>query len=347
MAKSHSLRLVVRDGWLSVESKCKQYGQAPIPLPPLSLFPPTQSRLLNLFLHATANAIQAELKLANDKAIRRAIIHWDKHEKIRVIGHNTKLIILILGPYSAVGCGSGSCCGDALVGLFVATFKEGKLCVLGGTGTRDEKVDIRPIVRFLLAKLSLHVIDILANELVLLALEDDQVYLALNSTRVELYHLGVDSSRSRIPPQQSEVVFDNWSSRDDYNPIPTIPDRKFTHTSIPVGTLIQDAPVTPKKRKRGEASQSNPARIKGAVRRRYHPLRHNTDVIVALAQNRVIDFAKEGTSRAPFIASGNHVSGRVLPLQLASDCISAISHDLAEIADECIQQRGDMLPTRM
>ncbi|KAF4988015.1 hypothetical protein FDECE_15216 [Fusarium decemcellulare] len=171
-----------------------------------------------------------------------------------------------------------------------------------------------------------------------------------------------------------DSVFDNWSSRDDYNPIPTIPDRKFTHTSIPVGTLIQDAPVTPKKRKRGEASQSIPARIKGAVvhlsvhlnvgednfgllwrdarsatinprmiqfdaglnrdnairraiihwdkHEKIRVIGHNTELIIALARSRIVDFAAAGTAEFPVVGENLRIGDKIVKLELACDQIA-------------------------
>ncbi|KAF4469718.1 hypothetical protein FALBO_3364 [Fusarium albosuccineum] len=59
-------------------------------------------------------------------------------------------------------------------------------------------------------------------------------------------------------------VFDNWTSENSCNPLPVLAQRKFTETSITVGTLKQDAPITPRKRKQGDTVQTNLARVQGA-----------------------------------------------------------------------------------
>ncbi|RSL76722.1 hypothetical protein CEP51_009704 [Fusarium floridanum] len=56
-----------------------------------------------------------------------------------------------------------------------------------------------------------------------------------------------------------------WTSAHDFIPLPTLPDKKKEQVSVPVGKLNDSLPVTPTKRKRGQAEQLDPARARVAT----------------------------------------------------------------------------------
>ncbi|KAI8714395.1 hypothetical protein NCS52_01159200 [Fusarium sp. LHS14.1] len=62
-----------------------------------------------------------------------------------------------------------------------------------------------------------------------------------------------------------EEVFNRWTSVHDFVPLPILPERKKEQVSVPVGKLKDNLPVTPMKRKRGQADQMDLARVRGAT----------------------------------------------------------------------------------
>ncbi|KAF4988016.1 hypothetical protein FDECE_15217 [Fusarium decemcellulare] len=134
-------------------------------------------------------------------------------------------------------------------------------------------------------------------------------------------------------------IFDLWTSFDDFILLPTLPEKKFSEVAVKVGKVTQNLPLAPGKRKHGEEAQKKSNRNRFYSTHTYLNIhlnvsehhraimnwdrcemrrveRHKTDAIVAPAQNRIIDFAKAGTSLNPRIKKSNQVNNRIVPLQL-------------------------------
>ncbi|KAI8659498.1 hypothetical protein LRP88_06065 [Fusarium phalaenopsidis] len=50
-----------------------------------------------------------------------------------------------------------------------------------------------------------------------------------------------------------EDVFNRWTSANDFIPLPILADKKKEQVSVPVGKLNDHLPITPMKRKKGQA----------------------------------------------------------------------------------------------
>ncbi|KAF5006483.1 hypothetical protein FDECE_7143 [Fusarium decemcellulare] len=149
------------------------------------------------------------------------------------------------------------------------------------------------------------------------------------------------------------------------NPLPVLADRKFAETSITVGTLKEDAPITPRKRKLGDTVQTNQTRVQGApvklsmtreqaienailhwdANERRRVTTHNGHVIVALARARIVDFAEAGSARIPFIRQDLQINNRIVKLEPRPDGIAEYGACLVRIAEKC--RTGGQLPNRL
>lgn len=62
-----------------------------------------------------------------------------------------------------------------------------------------------------------------------------------------------------------DKVFYLWNSDDDIVVMPTLHEKKIQETSVPVGYFVENLPITPSKRKRGQTFQTNPHRMAQAA----------------------------------------------------------------------------------
>lgn len=79
---------------------------------------------------------------------------------------------------------------------------------------------------------------------------------ARRATRTNTQTFTADDQKSFF-----EKVFYLWISDDDMVAMPTLQEKKIQETSVPVGYFIENLPVTPSKRKRGQTFQTNPRRM--------------------------------------------------------------------------------------
>ncbi|KAF5970708.1 hypothetical protein FBULB1_9587 [Fusarium bulbicola] len=76
------------------------------------------------------------------------------------------------------------------------------------------------------------------------------------STRANTQTVTADDQKSFF-----EQVFNLWDSDDDMIAMQTLHEKKLKETSVAVGYFVENLPVTPSKRKRGETLQTNPRRM--------------------------------------------------------------------------------------
>ncbi|SCO83850.1 uncharacterized protein FRV6_07977 [Fusarium oxysporum] len=79
---------------------------------------------------------------------------------------------------------------------------------------------------------------------------------ARRATRANAQTFTADDQKSFF-----EKVFYLWISDDYMVAMPTLQEKKIQETSVPVAYFIENLPVTPSKRKRGQTFQTNPRRM--------------------------------------------------------------------------------------